>query len=361
MSFGQNAYHASITINKYIRKETVAIMRKRILLAMLQSKGRVTNNVSGKLIDWKVKYKRSPMSPFSDGDSIVFTKQNKHKTAQLDMRAYTVEQSMNKGDKLMNSGNEAIIKKYSAMVKDGLEDIRDQFAEQLIQVDGNSAGNTDRIHGLESVFSATNNASSLVGTNNDTYAGLSTARGTYGGSWTGLWPDGYGDSQYDFWTPLVTNYNSVLAATSGGWSPTTKNWQNTCVEALRFSIINTQRNADDLDLFLLEKNLYRQFLDKADDSERLVVERNQDVGMTKLGFRGVNVDGVDIYWEVGVPSGVGYGLCLDEMELMSWQDQLFKSSTDFNLETVSDRVLIDFYGNLKLTSPRAFCKLAALA
>jgi hypothetical protein len=361
MSFGQNAYHASVTINKYIRKETVAIMRKRILLAMLQSKGRVTNNMSGKLVDWKVKYKRSPLSPFSDGDSIVFTRQNKHKTAQLDMRAYTVEQSMNKGDKLMNSGPEAIIKKYSGMVKECLDDIRDQFAEQLIQVDGNSAGNTDRIHGLESLFSATNNASALVGTNNDTYAGLSTARGTYGGSWTGTWPDGYGDSQYDFWTPLVTNYNSTLAATSGGWSPTTKNWQNTCVEALRFSIINTQRNADDLDLFLLEKNLYRQFCDKADDSERLVVERNQDVGMTKLGFRGVNVDGVDIYWEVGVPSGVGYGLCLDEMELMSWQDQLFKSSTDFNLETVSDRVLIDFYGNLKITSPRSMCKLVALA
>lgn len=361
MGFGQSSYHANVTINRYIREVTKAIMRKRVLLAMLQSKGRVTNNMSGKLVDWKVKYKRSPMSPFSDGDSIVFTRQEKHKTAQLPMRAYVVSQSMNKGDKLMNAGKEAIVKKYTDMVKELLDDIRDQFSEQLIQVDGNAAGNTDRIHGLESVFSATNNGSSLVGTNNDTYAGLSTARGTYGGAWTGTWPDGYGDSQYDFWTPLVVNYTSTLAASSGGWSPTSKTWSQVCIEALRFGIINTQRNSTDLDCFLLEKNMYRQALDKIDDSERLVVNRNQDPAMTKLGFKGINVDGVDIYWEQGLVAGTGYGLCIDELELMSWQDQLFASSTDFNLETVSDRAAIDFYGNLKISSPRSFCKLAALA
>lgn len=361
MSYGQNAYHASITINKYIRDVTKAIMRKRVLLAMLQSRGRIALNQTGKLIDWKVKHKRTQITPFDDGDSIVFTRQNKHKTAQLPMRAYVVSESMSKADKLMNSGKEAIVKKYADMVKSLLEDIRDQFCEQLIQVDGNSAGNTNRIHGLESVFSASNNASSLVGTNNDTYAGLSTARGTYGGSWTGSWPDGYGDTQYDFWTPLVVNYNSTLAASSGGWSATTKSWSNTCIEALRFAIINTQRNSDDLDLFLLEKNLYRLALDRIDDNERLVVNRNQDAGMTKLGFKGINVDGVDIYWEVGLGSGVGYGLCLDELELMSWQNQLFVSLSDFNLERVSDQVAIDFYGNLRIKSPRCQCKLAALA
>jgi uncharacterized protein YaaR (DUF327 family) len=361
MSFGQNSYHANVTINRYIREETKAILRKRVFLAMLQSRGRITLNMSGKLVDWKVKHKRSSMSPFDDGDSIVFTRQEKHKTAQLPMRAYIVSQGMNKGDKLINAGKEAIIKKYSSMVKELLDDIRDQFAEQLVQVDGNSAGNTNRIHGLESVFSATADAASLVGTNNDTYAGLATARGTYGGGWTGTWPDGYGDSQYDFWTPLVVNYTSPLAFSSGGWSASTKTWSNTCVEALRFAIINTQRNVNDLDLFLLEKNLYRQFLDKADDSERLVVERNQDPGMTKLGFKGVNVDGVDVFWEVGLAAGTGYGLCMDELELMSWQNQLFASNSDFNLETVSDRVAIDFYGNLRMISPRALCKLKNLS
>lgn len=360
MSYGQNALHAQITINKYIREVTKAILRKRVLLAMLQSRGRLTFGNTGKLLDWKVKHKRTTMVPFDDGDAIVFSRQNKHKTAQLPMRAYVVSQSMTKADKLMNSGKEAIVKKYSEMVKELLDDIRDQFCEQLVQVDGNAAGSTNRIHGLESLFSAANNGSSLVGTNNDSYAGISTTRGQFGGSWTGTWPDGYGDTQYDFWSPLVVNYNSTLTG-ANGWSASDKTWGNTCIEALRYAIINTQRNSDDLDLFLLEKNMYRQALDRMDDNERLVVNRNQDPGMTKLGFKGINVDGVDIYWEVGLGSGVGYGLCLDELELASWQPQLFVSLSDFNLEKVSDQVAIDFYGNLRVKSPRSLCKLAALA
>jgi len=363
MSFGQNAYQASITINKYIRKVTEEIMRKRVLLAMLQSKGRVTFNNTGLKVDWKVRHKRTPITPFEDGGSIVFTRQNKHKTAQLPYRSYNVSEQMYKADKLMNSGKEAIVKKYSDMTKSLLDDIRDQFSVEVVTRDGNAAGSTNRIHGLESVFSATNNASSLVGTNNDTYAGLATARGTYGGTQSSdaLWPDGSCDSQYDFWSPLVVNYNSTLAASSGGWTSSTKTWTNTCIEALRFAIINTQRNANDLDCFILEKNLYRQALDRIADKERVLINRNQDAGMTKLGFKGVNVDGVDIYWEVGLNAGVGYGLCMDELELMSQQGQLFVSETDFNLEKVADRVAIDFYGNLRMISPRSLCKLAALA
>jgi hypothetical protein len=67
-----------------------------------------------------------------------------------------------------------------------------------------------------------------------------------------------------------------------------------------------------------------------------------------------------VYWEHGLTSGVGYGLCLDELELHSWQDQLFKSNSDFNLESLSDRVAIDFFGNLRIINPRSQCKLASL-
>jgi hypothetical protein len=360
MSFGNSSLHLNATINRYIRGATAAIARKRILLAMLQSKGRVTNNMTGKLVDWKVKYKRSPMSPFTDGDVITFVRQDKHKTAQIPMRSYIVSQSINKGDKLMNSGKEAIVKLWDAAVNELIDDIRDQFCEQLLQVDGYATGSTNRIMGLESMFGGSTSATSLVATNSDTYAGLSTTRGNYGGSWTGSWPDGYGDSHYDFWSPLIVNYTSVWAASSGGWTSGTKTWPNTCIEAVRFAILNTQRNGDDLDFILLEKNLYRQLLDRAEDAERLVVNRNQDSAMTKLGFRGINIDGVDLFWEVGVPAGVGYGLCMDQMELMSWQDQLFKSNTDFNLESVSDRVAIDFYGNLRIKNPRCFAKFIDL-
>lgn len=361
MAFGSSSLHLNATINKYIRGATAAIARKRLLLAMLQSKGRITNGMTGKAVEWKVKYKRSPMTPFTDGDTISFVRQDKHKTARMYMRSYNVSQSINKSDKLMNSGKEAIVKLWDGAVNELIDDIRDQFCEHLIQIDGYAAGSTTKINGLESAYGATANPASLVGTNNDTYAEVGTTRGLAGGAWTGTWPDGYGDSHYDFWSPLVVNYTSPLAAASGGWSSSTKTWANTCVEAIRFLILNTQRNGEDVDFVLLDKALYNTFINVAQQNERLVVNRNQDSALTKLGFRGINLDGCDIFWEVGVPSNVGYGLCMDQLELMSWQDQLFKSSTDFNLESVSDRVVIDFYGNLRMKSPRCFSKLAALS
>lgn len=353
---------ANSTINKYIRGETIAIIRKRIFLAMLQSRGRITLNESGKLIDWKVRYKRSPMLPFTDGDTITFVRQDKRKTAQVPMKSYIASQSMNKGEKLQNSGKEAIVKLYASMVKDLMEDVRDQFCNELVQVDGTTGGNADRLWGLPTLFgSSSDDSNSLAGLNTKTsYAGISQVRGAYGGSWTGNWPDGYGDPHFDFWSSLDINYTGTLATSSGGWNASTKTFRNTGIEAIRYGIVNTQRNGDDVDFFLLEKNMYRQLLELCEQNERLVVNRNQDVALTKLGFRGINIDGVDIYWEYGLPVGYGYGLCMDQLQLHSWQDQLFKSSTDFDLESVSDRVAVDFYGNLRAISPRCQCRLVAL-
>lgn len=361
MAFGTNNLHANATINRYIRKVTLAIARKRVFLAMLMARKRVSYGVKGKLQDWKVKVKRTPIIAFDDGDSLTFSRQNKHKTAQLPMRSYVVTKAIYKGDRLMNGGNEAIFNLWADAAGECMDDIQDQFCEKLLQIDGNATGYTKQIHGLPSVCGATDNgSSSVVGTNADTYAGLSTVRGGFGGSWTGTWPDGYGSSQYDAWSPLIVDYGASVAESSGGWSASTKTWPNTCIEALRYGIINTQRNSDDLDFILLEKNLYRQLLGAAQAEERLVVSRNQDSAMSKLGFKGINIDGVDIFWEVGLPSGVGYGFCLDQIELFSYQKQLFVSESSFNHEKVADRVSVDFYGNLRIMSPRNLCQFTSL-
>lgn len=359
MSFGTNQLHANATINRYIRKQTLAIARKQPFLGMLMAKKRVSYGVTGKLQDWKVRIKRSPMLTFDDGDSLTFSRQEKHRTAQLPMRSYVVTKAIYKSDKLMNGGNEAVVKLSADAVSECMDDIKDQFAGRLFQVDGNATGYDRQIHGLPSVCGATDDgAANIVGINADTYAGLSTVRGGFGGSWTGTWPDGYGDPQYDAWSPLIVDYSASL---STGWSATTKTWPNTCIEALRFAIIMTGRNDEQLDAFFLSKNMYRQLLGAAQSEERLVVNRAQDVAMTKLGFKGINVDGVDVMTDYGVPSGKGYGISWDTLELMSYQKQLFVSESSFNHEKMADRVSVDFYGNLCIKSPRSLCQLTELS
>jgi hypothetical protein len=75
----------------------------------------------------------------------------------------------------------------------------------------------------------------------------------------------------------------------------------------------------------LNDELYRQFLEELDDSERLIVKRGDGQGLYALGFTDVvNFDGVDVTYEYGIPSGLGYGWSAwTTLELCSLQGQLF--------------------------------------
>lgn len=346
---------ANTTIKKYIKGETLAILRNRKILALLESKGRISYNNSGNEVQWQVRYRQAAMQGFDDSDTLSFSRQNRWKTATLPWRGYAATDSITKRETLINKGPEALINVYANTAKMLMSDVDEQFGDE-IYIDGNATGNSKRLHGLESFLSVSGVASTLIGVNNDTYAGLSTALGNYGGAWSGTWPSGTGDAQYDFWTPLVVDY------TDGDWAATTKTWPNTCLEALRYGIIKGKKNKSKkgmLDLIDLNDDLYRQFLDKLQTEEQLNVQRGGDAsGLYKLGFTDVtNFDGVDVTFEYGIPTTIGYGLCTDCMELMSLQGELFvPEGPDFDIAGQSWRFSIDFLGNLKFEAIRNFVK-----
>lgn len=343
------------TIREYLRREEVNILRRRRLLALLKDKGRITYGHKGTQLDWKVRHKRAPILQYADAEQLSFPRRNKRLTATLPWRSYAVTDSVTKMERLQNKGVEAIVKIFANIGKELGEDIKDQFCEELF-VDGAASGNEKRVHGLDTIFQGTSpNANGYIVTPAGTYAGLSMVLANYGGNWTGNWPDGYGDSHYDFWSGLQVDY------TDTAWDPTTKTWPNTNIEAMRYGIINAERNADMLDVILLQKELYRQFLDSIDEKERIAVHRSKEKSsLVSLGFNDVQqLDGVDVTWEHGVPSGVGYGLCLEYAELCSLQDRLFSPEIkDFDISGMSFRFAVDFYGNLKF-NPRCHVKFEA--
>jgi hypothetical protein len=70
----------------------------------------------------------------------------------------------------------------------------------------------------------------------------------------------------------------------------------------------------------------------------------------------VNWDGVDITFEYGVPTGIGYGLAFGQVTLRSLQDKVFVPvGPNFNETDYSTRFSINFFGNLKF-NPRYFVK-----
>jgi hypothetical protein len=342
------------TIKDYIKGREDAVMRNRKIFAMLNDKGRVTFNHSGTALNWGVRYKRAPMQGFADSDTLTFSRRDRIKRAELDWRGYAATDSITKMEKEKNKGAPALIKIVSEMVELLMDDVEDQFGDELF-IDGNASGNSKRIHGLESFFSVSGVASTLIGINNDTYAGLSTTLGNYGGAWSGTWPTGTGDAHYDFWTPLVVDYED------GDWAASTKTWPNTCLEALRYGIIKVKKNKSKkgLSLITLNDELYRGFLDKLQAEEHINVQRgNGSSGLLSLGFSDItNFDGVDVTSEYGVPATIGYGVVAEEMELCSLQSQLFVSEgPDFDIASQSDRISIDFMGNLKCKTIRGFVK-----
>lgn len=348
------------TIAEYVKGYEENVLRNRKLLAMMTSKGKVTFNHFGDKCVWRVRHVQTPMQGYADTETLQFPRRNKWKSPELEWRGYASTESLTKKERLMNKGAAQIINMFAEISKLQMEDIKDLFGEELY-IDGNATNNEKRLHGAESFFANTGvSTSAPIAVNDDSYAGLDTDLAAYGGTWTGTWPDGTGDSEYDFWSPLLVDYTSTVAASLGGWTAATKTWPNTCSEAMRFAITYSGKNRtleEQMDFFLLEAKLYRQYLDSI-ASERIMVNRGQDSALVKLGFKDVtNLDGIDITSEYGVASGVGYGFNVDKVELKSLQGQLFvPTGPDFDIGSQSWRMLIDMFGNMSW-NPRFQTKL----
>lgn len=344
------------TISNFIKGEEVNILRNRKLTALLKSKGRITTNWSGDDMVWRVRYRRAPMVGYADTDTLTFARRDRWKTARLGWRGYSATDGMTKGERLKNRNAQAIINVYSQIAQSLMEDMEESFGDELY-IDGNAAGNGKKIHGVESFLGA-GSVGAFVAQPSDSFAGLNTALASYGGAWTGTWPTGVGDAHYDFWSPLLVNY------TGSGWTPATKTWQTTCIEALRFAILKSHKNKTTrgkIDVTFLNDELYRQFLAALDDKQRIQIQSNSSNStLIKLGFTDVqNFDGVDITYEFGTPQNVGYGFNVDQMELRSMQSQLFvPEGPEYDQASKTWRFSIDFFGNA-VWNPRYFYKLGA--
>jgi hypothetical protein len=345
------------TIKNYLKEREINILRNRKLTALLKSRGRITFNWSGTAVDWKVRYKRVNLTPFDDGDTLTFSRKDRYKTAVLDWRGYSVTDGMTKGEFLQNRSKEAIIKLYSEISSNLTDDMEDAFGEEFY-IDGTAAQNAKRIHGIESFMQGNVVAGNGTATPTGSFAGLSCVPGNYGGAWDAgslQWPNGRGDAQYDFWSPLLVDYGNTLF--SG-----TSTWAANCIEAISFGIIKTKKNKAQkgmLDLIMLEEELYRIYLQQQRTKERIQVERTSESQLVKLGFTDtINQDGVDITWEYGMPIGVGYGFNVDQMELRSQQAQVFvPEGPDYDIATKAWRFSVDFFGNATW-NPKFFCKFA---
>jgi hypothetical protein len=355
------------TIVNHLREEEVASLRKYKVFAALEGSGRVRTNVSGRGFDWEIQYRNHVPGGNNGETPRTFSRQNLWKRLELEFRGAQATDAIYKKEMLENRSAQALVNVAGKMASRLLTSMEQYLAREWI-VDGYAAGNELRFHGIESFMGVNGSVNITDGSQrsknaadpflypSDTYAGLSTTLGAYGGSQqTGVWPNGYADPEFDFFTPVIVNAASSYFGASA--------WKDNCVKAVREAIHQTRRNdskEDQVDMLLLDRRSYIDFLNTLDAKERVIVSRTN--GLRSYGFTDVfELDGIEISSEGSVPANTGYGLAIGNMELLCMEGQLLTSEGPFYDEiTQQYRYVVSTLGNLKFKSPRNFFKIVTV-
>lgn len=365
------ARSAATTLAKHFTEVEEAMLRNFAMGALLDASGRVSYNNGGEGFDWPVQYRLHTVEGNTGQTVRNFARTNLWKTAYQEYRGYQATDAMYYREFKSNRGPEGIVKVYDRFVE-RLETSMKQALGSEYYADGSATGNEETWHGLESMFAINGtvnsstgdqrsaNAADFVGYPNDTYAGLSTVLGNYNGEQESgtVWPDGLSDSEYDFWSPLVVNY------TCTGFNGTADTFAAQGDEAMRYAIIHSQRNTSQegqITHIFLARQLYMDFLNLIDDKERIQI--TSETGLRALGFKNVvNFDGVEVTWETGITPTVGYGININNIELLSMDDSLLRAEgPEYDIDSQAFKAVVSTLSNLKYSSPRNFFKLDNIA
>lgn len=370
------ARDAATTLTNHIRDEEQAWMRSFAIGALIEANGQIMYNQDGRGFDWPVRYRKHNLEGNTGETERNFIRKNLWQTPALEYRGYQAVDSITEKELQQNRGESAIIRLWDGFQRRLDESVQQGIAAEFF-IDGNATGNTTRWHGFESFMGGTQtitegtagavartaNAGDISLYPNDTYAGLSTVLGNYGGDADSVvtWPRGQVDPEFDFWSPLVIHYDSTATA----FPSSTDTFAGQGDEVMRFAIIHTQRNSmqsGQLTTCILDRQLYASFLNLIDGKEQIRVTRGEPTSLVSLGFKNVvEFDGLEVTWDAAVPANVGYGLNWKNIELRCMYGQIFQSEGPYYDEfTQRYNVAVKNLGNLKFQSPRNFFKLADL-
>lgn len=343
---------------KYMKGASDLTLRGRLLLAMMRRRGRITYNASGETLKWQLEYSQPQVDSVSDGGVLDFSNHQAFKQVEIDWRGYVATDTMSKKQAGMNKGDEALINLFSTKNERLRKSINDNFAAELYK-DGSATGRENCVHGLETFLGAgTVAATDRLAAPSDTYGlgSLSTVPGTYGGAWSANgssfpnaslatdWPDGQGDSEYDFAAPKLVNWSS------SAWGTSAQTWEANCWRVISQTIswLTLTGGADGMPtLCPVAGNLFTGYKNHAETKQRINVPHKE---ANDLGFGNViNQDGVGVYPDFDCPLNTGYMLNLSTIEIMSLFEELFwMEGPDKDPRTMWSWLWgIGFFGNVK--------------
>lgn len=359
------------TTPKYMKGASDMTIRKRLFLAMLQRKGRITYNNSGYEMRWQVEFSQPTVQQHGDGTFLDFTNHQAFQQCVLPWGGYAASDSITKKQRAMNKGDEALINLFKTKNGRLMKSIQAKFAGELYKAGGGS-GSENAIYGLETFLTEANNAAgNRLSTPNDSYAGLNTNLGDQGGTWTSDlstypnatlakdWPDGSGDTEYDYFAPKLINWSST------GWGTGSTTFEDNCWRVISQAITwMTVVGGDDNgpELCVLAPNLFQSYKNHDEAIRRINVPHK---AADDLGFKGftLNQDGCSIAPDFDCASNTGYMLNTSGIEIASLFPELFWMEGPDTDPRAGYATLwaTGFYGQMRVHSPKYVGKLKNFA
>lgn len=342
------------------------------MLALISQRGNVRFNDGGLGINWKVKHRNHKVQGTNGESPRNWTQMNPYRTARLDWRGYEVTDTISGREVKQNKGEAAIINIFEEFENNLKKSIEQELGPQFYN-DGYDASHPNYWHGFLSMFrqngqtlngdgsgARAKNAADKVVYAEGNFAELDTELGAYSGNQHDTsvpWPQGTADAHYDFWTPLILQWDGSTAFAGDTNGEKLKN-------AIRYGVTHSQRNVDrtgPLTHFWLDRTNYIAFKDFYETKQTIEVTSGTE--LYSLGFKNVILfDGVEVSFENAVPSGFGFGVNMDQMEIRCLDDMLFSmDGPEWDIDLKLFKAAVSTESNLLCRSPRNTVILAPAA
>jgi len=350
------------------------------MLAALKKSGKISYDDSGTQYEETIKYKRLTLSGYGDLQTLSFARNNLFQKMVLPWRGVKMTDAISDLERRQNRGMEAIAKIFASKLEKMKEDANDDIGRYFYFA-GTEDSNTVP-QGIQSFMSSTGELSgdAFATTLDSTYAGLSTARGAFGGAVKGGGTESgvnfeSNDPEWDFWSPVKVNatYDDGTGA---------KSWANDAVELLGRAITHATKGSGrshHLDLFTCGRAEFQQLKESQRSKERIIVDPGPSRSLlVSLGFKNViQIDGVDVIIDPDIPGTnlnsdtvYAYGWNFKKMKLCLLPDPEMKGGAArqfwnshgvfFDPHDQSYKYWVGLWGNF-VFKPRHFAEVAAYA
>lgn len=341
-----------------------ACMRNYQMMAIINSRGNVFFGDQGLGINWKVKFRNHKVVGTSGENARSWSQMNPYKTARLEWRGYEVTDTISKQETRTNKGESAIINVYNEFESNLRKSIEQELGPQFYN-DGYDTTHPDYWHGLLSMYrqagetlhldsgvmtARARNDNDKVINPSGSFGELNCALGAYSGAQhdtSVVWPEGTADAHYDFWSPLMLQWDkSGFAGSTNG-----EKFKN----AMRYGITHAQRNVDrngPITNFWTDRTNYIALKDFYEGKQTLEVTAGTE--LYNLGFKNVIMfDGVEVSFENAVPTGFGFGLNMANLEIRCLDTQMFTmDGPQYDMDLRLFKAAVETHSNLLCRSPR---------